>query len=106
MSLTGDEKHTISLADATEFTARYREAEGNGEFLGGYFGKSAMLEILKQDDCVGLRIYNAIDKDEKKTYVVVGVTANEKDMTEGTIAEFVVGCPPHCPEESPLAGTD
>jgi len=105
MAFTGNEDHSINLADAIEFTKNYRDSVNEGDFLGGYFGKSAISEILNQDDCVGIRIYNAIDGDEKYTYVVVGVTADNKDLTDGDLAEYVVGCPPRCPKDSSLAGT-
>ncbi len=106
MSLTGDEEHAISLEEAIEYTAKYRDSRNSGDLLGGYFGKSAMQNILNQPNCVGLRIYNAIDNEGKATYVVVGVAADEKDLTEGAIAEYAYGCPPHCPLGSPLAGTE
>lgn len=102
MEFTGNEDHNISLDDAARFTAAYRNARGE-TFLGGFFGKDAIREILEQSNCAGIRIYNAIDDDNNGTYVIVGVTADNKDMTEGKIAEFIIGCPPNCDSESPLA---
>ena len=101
MAFTGDEDQTVQLSDATIFTKNYRDSVSDGDFLGGYFSKHSILKILDQQTCVGIRIYNAIDDDEKNTYVVVGVTVDEKDMVDGELAEFVVGCPPRCPDDSP-----
>ena len=105
MTFTGNEDHSISLNDATGFTARYRETMGT-DFLGGFFGKSAISEILNQTGCVGIRIYNAIDDKGENCYVLVGADSDENDMYDGKLAEVSLGCPPKCPEESPLAGTD
>jgi hypothetical protein len=104
MAFTGNEGHDINLNDAIRFTATYRETKGD-EFLGGFFGKEAIKNILNQQGCAGIRIYNAIDDNNKRTYVLVGVTSDNVDMTGGELAEFLIGCPPHCPDGSPLAGT-
>jgi hypothetical protein len=104
MAFTGNEGHDISLNDAVRFTAVYREEKG-GEFLGAYFGKEAIKKILNQQECVGIRIYNAIDDSSKLTFVLVGVTADNNDMTGGELAEFSTGCPPNCPPDSPLIGS-
>jgi len=101
MAFTGNENHNIGLDDATRFTAAYREAEGE-IFLGGFFGKEAIKSILDQDNCVGLRIYNAINDNDNRTFVVVGVSADSKDIASGRLAEFAIGCPPNCDPESPL----
>ena len=105
MTFTGNEDHSISLNDAVSMTTRYRESEGSG-FLAGFFGKSAIDSILEQSGCVGIRIYNAMDDEDNRCFVVVGVTSDEKDMYNGELAEFSTGCPPHCAEGSPLAGSE
>jgi len=106
MAFTGNEDQSIELSEAEKFTKNYRDSVSDGDFLGGYFSKSSMLKILDQQNCVGIRIYNAINDDDENTYVAVGVTSDEKDIADGELAEFVIGCPPSCPEDSPLAGTD
>jgi len=103
MAFTGHEEHGINLADAIRFTATYREENGT-DFLGAFFGKEAMEKILNQQGCVGIRIYNAVDDNNKGTFVLVGVTAENNDITEGELAEFSTGCPPNCPLNSPLVG--
>ena len=106
MALTGNEDQTIQLPEAVKFTKNYRDSVNDGDFLGGYFSKHSILKILNQHNCVGIRIYNGIDDNGKNTYVTAGVKSDEKDMTDGELAEFVIGCPPKCPQDSPLAGTD
>jgi hypothetical protein len=105
MTFTGNEDHAISLEDAAVMTKRYRDGAGPNPFLGGFFGGKAISDILKQDNCVGIRIYMAKDSNGKETFVVVGANADEDDLTGGLIAEFIQGCPPRCPDSSPLAGT-
>ncbi len=73
--------------------------------MGGFFGKEAIKNILNQQDCVGLRIYNAIDDNKQQTFVLVGVTAENSDITGGELAEFSSGCPPFCAPDSPLTGS-
>ena len=105
MPFTGNEDHSISLEDATEMTENYRQATGLGLFLGAYFGKTAISDILSQDNCVGIRIYNAKSNAGKLNFVLVGVNANGDDMYDGELAEMGIACPPFCPTSSPLNGT-
>ena len=104
MAFTGNEKHNISLNEAAILTRAYRESVDSNAILAVYFGKTAISAIINQEDCVGVRIYNAI-KDKKHTFVVVGVTADEEDMGGGKIAELGIPCPPYCPITSALKGT-
>jgi len=105
MAFTGNEKHDISLEDATRLTRNYRNIAGDNSFLGAYFGKAAIQKILDQEQCVGIRIYNAVNDEGSPNYVLVGVTEEEKDLYDGELAEMGIGCPPRCPGNSPLAGT-
>ena len=105
MAFTGDEDHSINLKDAAKLTANYRESAGAESFLGGYFSKNAILNILNQQSCVGLRIYNATSDTGEPTFVLVGVNSNGDDLTDGGLAEFVSACPPYCPVASELTGT-
>ena len=102
MPLTGNEDHSISLADAAEMTKNYRKSAGPGAFLGGYFGQKGISKVLEHEDCVGIRIYNAEDENGKKNFVIVGVNADNDDLTDEEILEHGMGCPPFCPDSSPL----
>jgi hypothetical protein len=101
MGFTGEEGHSISLEKAAEFTANYREEYGT-DFLGGYFSKNSISKIFEDENCVGIRIYNAVDDNGKLNYVVVGVDSEGKDLTGGVINEHAIGCPPNCDQSSAL----
>lgn len=107
MNFDGNEDHHISLQEAAMLTMKYRESANDEEakFLGGYFGKQTISRILNQDDCVGIRIYNAKSENGQRNFVLVGVDAEGEDLAGGELAEFVLGCPPFCPNASELAGT-
>lgn len=105
MALHGNENHSISLEDAARLTANYRDEAGEGAFLGGYFDKSALNKILTQEDCVGIRIYNARSDSDNPTFVLVGVNSEGEDLTGGELSEYANACPPFCPKASELTGT-
>ncbi len=101
MSFTGREDHHVTLAEATAWTANYRN-NNPGEVKGYFYGKDAITAILAQTNCVGIRIYNAINDRDEKVLVLVGVKADESDMYTGVMAERGISCPPMCPPSSPL----
>lgn len=105
MPFTGNEDHGMSLEDAAKLTKNYRDSGSVGTMLGGFFGKTALLAILNQTGCVGMRIYNAKFEDGTATYVLVGVDSAGEDKEDGVIAEIAFPCPPNCPKESVLNGT-
>ncbi|HKR06334.1 MAG TPA: hypothetical protein VJY62_16985 [Bacteroidia bacterium] len=96
MRFTGDEDHSISLNDAAQLTGRYRAQMETSELKGGYFGRAAIISILSQTDCVGIRYYYGLDAEDKQVIVLVGVLANGDDMVEGELAEFSIPCPDSC----------
>lgn len=102
MAFTGNEDHEISLSEASQLTTNYRNAVSEGSIKGGFFGKSAIQEILDQEKCVGIRIYYAHEEDGTPTFVVVGVEANEDDLIGGKIAEMPIACPPRCGSDNEL----
>ncbi len=59
--------------------------------------------ILKQEGCIGIRIYDGQHIDtNNENRVLVGVSENGEDMTSGIIVEELVPCPAKCPQNSPL----
>ncbi len=105
MSFTGSENHSINLEDAAKMTENYRNALVGGTTLGGYFGRDAIQGILAQNNCVGIRIYYALDENGVEQFVVVGVKEDGDDLYDGEIAQHALLCPPYCPQSSPLNGT-
>lgn len=67
------------------------------------FGATHFQDVLSQEGCVGIRIYNGYNEEEDcPNFVVVGVDAEGKDMTSGKIFDRGVRCPDMCDIESPL----
>lgn len=101
MAFTGKEGEVVTLADAARWTGNYRTANP-GQVKAHFFGKDQLRLITSQTGCVGIRMYHAIDDDGAKVLVLVGVDANEKDMTSGVILERGMSCPPLCDTTSAL----
>ena len=96
MPYTGEEEHEISLEDASALTGRYRAQMSGTQIKGGYFGKNAILDVVGQEGCVGIRYYYGLDPDDKHVLVIVGVDSDGNDLTEGMILEFSMPCPDYC----------
>ena len=101
MPFTGHENHNIPLAEAAEWTRNYRNSNP-GAIQGHFFGKDAIVAILAQDSCVGIRIYYALDTAGVKQLIITGVTADENDLYNGLLAERSIQCPPNCGGGNPL----
>jgi hypothetical protein len=95
MTITGNENHSISLAEASAWTKNYRDANP-GQIKGHALGKNAISDILFQDNCVGLRVYYALDDSGAKQIIFVGIDADGNDLYEGKLAERTYVCPPDC----------
>lgn len=102
MAFNGDEGSVVTLAEASGWTANYRRTVPAGEIISQFVGRNKLMEILNQDDCMGVRIYYGIGDDGKKNLILVGAEADENDMVDGIIVEKVFGCPPRCSERNPL----
>lgn len=102
MKFTGKEDHLISLEEAKKLINNFRNKVGEESVKAHYLGKEAILKVLEQENCVGLRIYYAENDEGKPELVVVGVNEEGKDLTKGTILERVWPCPPYCDGESEL----
>lgn len=102
MPFTGNEDHDFPLQTAAAWTKNYRDSSTEGTTIAHFFGKEAIKAILNQADCVGIRIYYALDDAGKKQLIVVGVEANENDLYNGLLAERSFTCPPVCGVNNPL----
>ena len=101
MSFTGHENHDIPLATASEWTKNYRNANP-GATIAHFFGKDAIEAILSQENCVGIRIYYALDQNGAKQLIITGTDANQNDLCNGKLAERSLPCPSMCSETNPL----
>lgn len=94
----------ISLEEAVKLTRDYRAENPTGikAFL---IDGDLVRQVLEQEGCVRIRIYNGFDKTEDKpSPVIVGVTADNEDMTAGIILDRAYLCPPHVARNSALNG--
>lgn len=99
---TGFEDHHISLQEASSMTKAYRETHP-GQTIAHFFGKQAILDILNQSSCVGIRVYYANDPVTKEKHlVVVGADSDQNDISNGYIAERAMRCPTNCGKPNAL----
>lgn len=102
MTFTGNENHDIPLSEASAWTKNYRDVNPPDVVIGHYFGKAAIISILSQTNCVGMRIYYALDDNGVKQLILVGVDASGNDLYNGLLAERSYNCPPQCSTANPL----
>lgn len=91
----------ISLSEASEMTAAYRETIEEGNTISLLYDKDKVQQILDQDGCEGIRTYFGISEGQQ-VVVIVGCDADGNDMTEGLILEVGTKCPPYCRKENSL----
>lgn len=99
--LTGDEADEFDLSTAEEWCANYRTANPTG-IKAHFFGSRIIMRILGQSECVGIRIYYAMDEYDVQWLILVGVRPDGTDMTEGIIGETSLPCPAMCDTTSRL----
>ncbi|CAM4142600.1 MULTISPECIES: hypothetical protein [Flavobacterium] len=104
MSINKNSGSEISLSDAVELTKQFQNKFPK-EIKASFVGVNSLNLILKQEGCVGIRVYNGYDVDlERFAPVLVGVNAEGNDMTDGVILDKMNPCPQYCDPESPLGG--
>jgi hypothetical protein len=94
--------HRISLEAAARLTRRYRDEGEKGAPKAAAFHADQVRELLAQTGCVAFRSYYAKQEDGALTLVLVGVDANDKELTGGILLEFAYPCPPFCDDGSLL----
>ena len=92
-------KHVISREEAVAFLRRRPQALTE---RGGHFPREVIDQVLAQPGCAGLRFYFGTKSDGSLALVVVGIDANQADMTDGVIIEDHYPCPPFCDATSSL----
>ncbi|MES2628632.1 MAG: hypothetical protein V4616_06650 [Bacteroidota bacterium] len=102
--MIGNENHRITLAEAAELTANFRNAPLaivaavltglKGEAL----GKNDIDTLLQQPGCTGTRIYFGLQllPIPKFRLILVGVDANDNDLVNGILLDHGKLCPPAC----------
>lgn len=92
----------ITLDEASQMTARYRNSIQPGETISYTISKEFVARIIAQDNCHGLRIYYGINEDGVKNLVINGTDQLNNDMYDGLIADGMIICPADCFADSPL----
>lgn len=96
----GKEGAPIGKDVAEVWTYNYRQANP-GATKAHFFGIERIQEILNQSDCMGIRIYYAIDDTGKKQLILAGCLADGTDMLN-LLMDYSVPCPTVCDTTSPL----
>jgi hypothetical protein len=92
----------ILLATAATWTQKFR-TDNPTAIKAHFFGSNIINDILAQPDCVGIRMYNAIDDSNAATIILVGVDSNAQDITTGIVADMSAPCPQNCASNSVLS---
>ncbi len=103
--LNGNEDHSISLSDAVELTGNFQKQATPEQVIGGYFSREAVLSLLEQEGCIGIRYYYGLDNEGTPHIVLVGVNAEGNDMIDGLLRERSFKCPPFCADPNEINTT-
>lgn len=91
----------ITLADGSIMTADFRTKFPN-ETKAVYYSSSVFSDLMAQEGCVGIRIYNAVDQEGNLTNVLVGVDDEGNDLVNGAIYNKGGLCPTRCSKRNSL----
>ncbi|MBD3637667.1 MAG: hypothetical protein HUJ25_09960 [Crocinitomicaceae bacterium] len=100
MAYDGTEGGEITLSNGSSMTGSFRTNYPN-EVKGRFFGKDILKELLAQEDCMGIRMYFAIDSNDDLALVIVGADSNGDDII-GKVADISLPCPSYCGESNDL----
>lgn len=88
--------HLCTWEFGRECIARYREKPLETKVQAVSFDRGAYDRILAQPGCTGVRNYLARTPEGEMTLVMVGITADGANMSDGEVAELGKPCPPFC----------
>ena len=91
----------ISLADGSTMTADFRERFPS-ETKAVYYSSNVYNDLMDQEGCVGIRIYNALDANGNMTNVLVGVDEHGNDLFKGIVYDSGDRTPPAPIPPNPL----
>lgn len=94
--------HRIDLPDAAAQAKAHRQGGPFRSSDAGAFNAKAVLELLAQPGCVGLRYYKGRTKGGDDSMILVGVDEQGNDMTAGVLLDEVFRCPPFCSDDNAL----
>lgn len=96
-----DRDHAITWVEAKALIDRHRTQPGVSSATAGAFGgafkKADVQAVLQQTGCTHLRVYYGRNADGTPALVLMGIDADRKDMTGGTVLDNHYPCPPWCP---------
>lgn len=103
----------ISKAEAKRWIENYK-AKNPDQVYAQFYGSAHLHEILKQDGCVGIRIYITTGDGTKNQLVLVGAREDGSNITPppgategenpgdgGILLDDGWPCPPMCPKLDP-----
>jgi hypothetical protein len=61
-----------------------------------FLGREKILQLLNQEDSMGIRTYFALNEQKQITIVLVGVDSSGHDFKNGLFLDKGVICPPSC----------
>lgn len=96
MTFNGNEGEQITLETATKWAANWRNSKAAAEMDAFFFGRESLMRILDQPDCLGIRIYFAVNDEGVKCLILIGTDAQGNDIVTGVIMDKGIACPPHC----------
>ena len=79
-SLTAEVGEDIGLELGMKMVKDYFDA--TGDRLNHFVGKNILIKILSQPDCVGIKIYKALNEEGIQTYVMVGLDSKADAILE------------------------
>lgn len=104
----GLEGDPLDFTIAKKWTANYRSTleDPENNTHAHYFGFEIIQQILNESDCVGIRIYYAIDDTGEKKLILVGVDSKGENLLPvaggkladggNVIADYSLPCPTYC----------
>jgi len=93
----------VSIQEARDLTRNYRTRYRN-DTKAHLFKKEDIEAILKQKNCVGIRMYYGINDLGQKSPVLIGVKENPNNYEDilGVAVDRGAPCPTQCDSSSPL----